>query len=272
MTLTWKSDITGGASRSRGISFQLMPVEGERVVAATASVWVDGYRAGSAILVDDRHFLTAWHVVEPRPAKLGQPPTTTPEVRIDSAVKPSRCRCSAAGAAAVDLAVLDLGEQRLEARAVDLWAGRRLPATVAVFGYPLAEAAPVGVWREFTVIGTTRVRIAAAAWDEGAGTFPGHSGGPVVDSATGALVGILTSGSEQGRFDRFLPVTVIEEHWPELARPWLYAGDDARSHIKMRATGQRGRVRGGDLFQGRRVALETSSPGCSRTRDRAGHW
>ena len=121
------------------------------------------------------------------------------------------------GAAAVDLAVLDLGEQRLGTRPVELLAGRRLPDKVAVFGYPLAEAAPTGVWRDFTVSGTTATGSRQLVWDEGAGTFPGHSGGPVVDSATGALVGILTSGSEEGRFDRFLPVTVVEKHWPELA-------------------------------------------------------
>ena len=73
MTLTWKSDIPVAPAARRGISFHLMPVEGERVVAATASVWVDGRRAGSAVVVDDRHLLTAWHVVEPRPAGIGQP-------------------------------------------------------------------------------------------------------------------------------------------------------------------------------------------------------
>ena len=90
------------------------------------------------------------------------------------------------------------------------------------------------------------------------GTFPGHSGGPVIDADGHALAGILVEGSERGRFDRFLPVTVIARVWPGLPRPWLVTGADpgeARSHFTRRARGQRSAARAGDLFRGRRAAL-----------------
>ena len=39
------------------------------------------------------------------------------------------------------------------------------------------------------------------------------------------------------------------------ASGWLMAGTDARSHFRRRALGQRSRVRGGDLFRGRKAAV-----------------
>ena len=89
--------------------------------------------------------------------------------------------------------------------------------------------------------------------------FPGHSGGPVIDAAGHALAGILVEGSERGRFDRFVPVTLIARVWPRLPRPWLMAGaepGEARSHFTRRARGQRSAARGGDLFRGRTAALD----------------
>jgi WD domain, G-beta repeat len=96
-------------------------------------------------------------------------------------------------------------------------------------------------------------------WIGDAGTFPGHSGGPVIDGDGHALAGILVEGSERGRFDRFLPVTPIGRVWPQLPRPWLIIGADpgeARSHFTQRAHGQRSAARGGDLFRGRYAAIE----------------
>ena len=96
-------------------------------------------------------------------------------------------------------------------------------------------------------------------WIGDAGTFPGHSGGPVIDAAGHALAGILVEGAERGRFDRFVPVTLIARVWPQLPRPWLMAGaepGEARSHFTRRARGQRSAARGGDLFRGRTVALD----------------
>ena len=66
-------------------------------------------------------------------------------------------------------------------------------------------------------------------------------------------------GSERGRFDRFVPVTLIARVWPRLPRPWLMTGaepGEARSHFTRRARGQRSAARGGDLFRGRRAALD----------------
>src|SRR5207245_5589703 len=74
-----------------------------------------------------------------------------------------------------------------------------------------------------------------------------------------SLAGILVEGSERGRFDRFVPVTLIARVWPRLPRPWLMAGAEAgqaRSHFTRRARGQRSAARGGDLFRGRAVALD----------------
>ena len=45
-----------------------------------------------------------------------------------------------------------------------------------------------GVWREFTVAGPTTSMTVQLDWDRDAGTFPGHSGGPVIaaETCTGA--------------------------------------------------------------------------------------
>src|SRR2546430_785908 len=61
-------------------------------------------------------------------------------------------------------------------------------------------------------------------WIGDAGTFPGHSGGPVIEADGHALAGILVEGSERGRFDRFVPIMLIAQVWPGLPRPWLITG------------------------------------------------
>ena len=163
--------------------------------------------------------------------------------------------------AGVDVAVLDLGEDRpgwLPAP-VPVWPAARPPGRVQVFGYPLAEGPLNGVWRQFTVAGPATAGTVQLDWIGDAGTFPGHSGGPVIDAAGHALAGILVEGAERGRFDRFVPVTLIARVWPRLPRPWLMAGaepGEARSHFTRRARGQRSAARGGDLFRGRHVALD----------------
>jgi len=238
-----------------------MAAAGDGVVAATALVLVGGRAAGSAVLVDERHLLTARHVVNQRSGGLGGDRATA-EVRV---VFPRLggdgfevTVLDVPGSAGMDFAVLDLAKRGVRAGVVPvpMWPGQRMPNAVGVFGYPLAEAAPNGVWRDFTVSGATSTRLRQLVWDAGAGSFPGHSGGPVVDATTHALVGILTEGSEKGRFDRFLPVTLVESVWPGLRRPWLYAGKETHSHVRRRGTGQRGRIQGGDLFKGRQAALQ----------------
>ena len=128
-----------------------------------------------------------------------------------------------------------------------------------MFGYPLAEGPLNGVWRPFTVAGPATPGTVELDWIGDAGTFPGHSGGPVIDAARHALAGILVEGSERGRFDRFVPVTLIARVWPQLPRPWLMTGAEpgqARGHFTRRARGQRSAARGGDLFRGRTAALD----------------
>jgi WD40 repeat protein len=237
----------------------VIPAAGNDVVAATALVRVDGHPAGSAVLVDERHLLTAWHVAALSSDELQRKQALSAELRVlfpQLGEEAFEVAVLDLPKGAVDLAVLDLVDRRLPVAPVRMWAGRRLPGEVSVFGYPLAEGAPNGVWRDFTVSGATTTGLRQLVWDEGAGGFPGHSGGPVVDAQSGALVGILSSGSLEGRFDRFLPVTKIETVWKGLRRPWLYAGEDAWSHVRRRAAGPRGHTFGGDLFKGRVTALE----------------
>jgi hypothetical protein len=62
----------------------------------------------------------------------------------------------------------------------------------------------------------------------------------VIDTAGHALVGILVEGAERGRFDRFVPVTLIARVWPRLPLPWLMTGADpreARSHFTRHSSG-----------------------------------
>ena len=128
-----------------------------------------------------------------------------------------------------------------------------------MFGYPLAEGPLNGVWRQFAVAGPATAGTVQLDWIGDAGTFPGHSGGPVIDADGHALAGILVEGAERGRFDRFVPVTLIARVWPGLPRPWLMTGaepGEARGHFTRRARGQRSAARGGDLFRGRAVALD----------------
>ena len=239
------------------------------VARATAAVFVDGRRAGSAVLVGPRYLVTAAHVLQ------RQDPRTLAKVAVEQVelefpgqgpggqpgrTAAARVDLDAAGAG-VDVAVLDLGEDRpgwLPAP-VPVWPAARLPGRVQVFGYPLAEGPLNGVWRPFTVAGPATAGTVQLDWIGDGGTFPGHSGGPVIGAAGHALAGILVEGAERGRFDRFVPVTLIARVWPGLPRPWLMTGADpgeARSHFTRRARGQRSAARGGDLFRGRHVALD----------------
>ena len=247
-----------------------MTFGGQAAVArATAAVFVDGRRAGSAVLVGPRYLVTAAHVLQRQDpgtlAKLaveqvelefpgqepGGPPGRTAAARVD--LGPA--------SRGMDVAVLDLGEDRPGwlPMPVPVWPAARPPIKVQVFGYPLAERSLNGVWRQFAVAGPAAAGTVQLDWAGDAGTFPGHSGGAVIDAAGHALAGILVEGAKEGRFDRFAPVTLIARVWPGLPRPWLMAGTEpgeARSHFTRRARGQRSAARGGDLFHGRQVALD----------------
>jgi WD40 repeat protein/V8-like Glu-specific endopeptidase len=243
---------------------------GQAAVAwATAAVFVDGRRAGSAVLVGPRYLVTAAHVLQ------RQDPSTLDWMAVEQVElefpdqgpggQPGRTAATrldlGPACAGVDVAVLDLGEDRpgwLPAP-VPVRPAARLPDAVQVFGYPLAEGPLNGVWRQFVVAGPATAGTVQLDWMGSAGTFPGHSGGPVIDAAGHALAGILVEGAERGRFDRFVPVTLIARVWPGLSRPWLMAGaepGEARSHFTRRARGQRSAARGGDLFRGRHAALD----------------
>ena len=237
------------------------------VARATAAVFVGGRRAGSAVLVAPRYLVTAAHVL------LRQDPGTRAKVAVEQVElefpaagrQPGRATAArldlGPASRGVDVAVLDLGKDPpgwLPAP-VPVWPAARLPGRVQVFGYPLAEGPLNGVWRQFAVAGPATAGTVQLDWIGDVGTFPGHSGGPVIDADGHALAGILVEGSERGRFDRFLPVTLIARVWPPLPRPWLMTGTDpseARSHFTRRSRGQRSVARSGDLFRGREVALD----------------
>ena len=239
------------------------------VARGTVAVFVGGRRVGSAVLVGRRYLVTAAHVIQRQnPGTLAKVAVEQVEVEFPDQgpggqpgrTAAARVDLGAAGAGA-DVAVLDLGEDRpgwLPAP-VPVWPAARPPIGVQVFGYPLAEGPLNGVWRQFMVAGPATAGTVQLGWLGDVGSFPGHSGGPVIDAAGHALAGILVEGSERGRFDRFLPVTLIARAWPGLPRPWLMAGaepGEARSHFTRRACGQRSAARGGDLFRGRTVALD----------------
>ncbi len=170
------------------------------VARATAAVFVDGRRAGSAVLIGPRYLVTAAHVLQRQdPGTLakvavGQVELEFPDQGPDG--QPARAAAVRVGLAAarpgVDVAVLDLGEDGpvwLPAPVL-VWPAARPPATVQVFGYPLAERRLNGVWRQFSVAGPVAAGAVQLDWIGDVGTFPGHSGGPVIDAEGHALAGI----------------------------------------------------------------------------------
>ena len=238
---------------------------------ATAAVFAAERRVGSAVLVDSRRLVTAKHVLLRRDPNTGiRALADHVEVEFpallgsDSLRIPARTVDLGLHGGEADVVVLDLGDDPLGSlpAPVTVWPAARMPGRVKVFGYPLSESSLNGVWREFAVAGPTAAGAVQLDWARDAGTFPGHSGGPVIDGVSHALVGILVEGSEQGRFDRFLPVAAISKVWPQLPRCWLMTGvgqADARSHFTRRSRGQRSAARGGDQFRGRQAALAAIS-------------
>jgi V8-like Glu-specific endopeptidase len=179
----------------------------DAAAAATAAVRVDGHRRGSAVLIDRRYVLTAAHVLrrtvkgqkEPVDrAKLVFPAVHPPAGRAEAAVDATRMPAPP-GAHSLDVAVLDLGEQPLDwlPAPVPLSPARRLPPRVIVFGFPLAEPDLRGVWREFDTAGPTAGGTVQADWVRLVGTLRGHSGGPVLDPATGSVVGVLVEAPQR---------------------------------------------------------------------------
>jgi WD40 repeat protein len=228
-------------------------MKSEGVERATAAVVVNGRRWGSGVLVDRRHALTARHVIG------SQSPAGT-EVEL---------RFPALGAS-VQAVSIDIGEWATEMDITlleligDLTAGLEVPEWlpfvgaadgVRVFGYPLLERDLEGIWVQATPAGLTTSGLLQLDATGATSALSGHSGGPVVDAATGAVVGVLVEGSKELRFDRAVPIELVARHCTGVVGWWLFAGDNAVEHFRRRATGQRSIVRGGDLFQGRHAAL-----------------
>ncbi|WP_432246638.1 trypsin-like peptidase domain-containing protein [Streptomyces sanyensis] len=228
-----------------------------QAMRATAAVFLDGRREGSAVLVDRRYLLTADHVLKTADhAEVVFPAVARPggeQARAQARRVPPRT-----GASPGDAAVLDLGEQPPNwlPEPLTLSPTRRVPIRVSVFGFPRSDHL-AGVWRQFETSGPTAVGTVQLDWVRPVGTLPGHSGGPVLDPHTDMVMGVLVAGSTTGMFDRFTPTALIADCWPQLPRPWLLSGPEAVGHFHLRAYGQRSQVRGGDLFRGRQAALAT---------------
>lgn len=130
----------------------------------------------------------------------------------------------------------------------------RPPANVELLGYPQAEQVDEGVWRTFTVHGTTASGQIQIDWTD-AGSFVGQSGGPILNPASGKVVGLFRQGSEAGRFDRYIPLRQLIEHGVLERLPWPVDGDDAEGHFARRSMGHRG-IGGQDVFKGRAASLD----------------
>ncbi len=184
------------------------------VARATAAVFIDGRRGGSAIVVDPRYLLTAAHVLLRLDSGTGaKVPVEQVELEFPARElggQPGRATASRLGlgpvSAGVDVAVLDLGEDRLGwlPAPVPVWPAARPPRRVQVFGYPLAEGPLNGVWRQFVVAGPATPGAVQLDWIGEVGTFhqvlTGHDGG-VWAVAVGRLpdgTPVIISGGNPG--------------------------------------------------------------------------
>jgi hypothetical protein len=227
----------------------------QHIQAATATVRLSeaGKSVGTAVLIDTGRLLTCRHVV----AKHTPGRWERPDVWIKFPGTPL-IGARVVDGGEVDAVVLDLmtadDDPRLP-RPVPLSGSARQPARVEVFGYPTSDHTAAGVWRDFEVAGEVDGEQYQLNWN-GAGSLPGHSGGPVVDATTGRLVGLLTAGSQAGRFDRYLPLTTLLSRGVLVRLPWLMEGDDAQGHFTRRSRGHRGQTSESSLFTGRWAARE----------------
>lgn len=221
----------------------------QRVLDATAAVYRGSTRLGSAVLVDRISVLTAHHVVG----------NTTEDVEVYFPSTGGRLvgRLAELPSDSIDLCRIYL-QPPDGANVPDpapLWPTARLPDLVLEGGFPLAEETLNGVWFECELAGPTASGLVQARWRGNTGSMEGQSGGPVVDRSSGILVGVLVEGSREGEFDRIASVDRICALWPDIPRPWLFSGVEARTHLLRRSTGQRSVLRNVDVFSGRDAAL-----------------
>jgi WD40 repeat protein len=226
----------------------------EGVERATAAVYVNGRRRGSCALVDRRHALTAQHV-------LGTQSSAGTAVELHFPALSARVQAVSVEigdwARAMDVALLELVGELPAGVAIPEWLPFAGAADrVALFGYPLDERELNGIWVQATPAGLTAAGILQIDATGATSSLRGHSGGAVMDAATGSVIGVLVEGSAELRFDRVVPIELVAQHSPGLVSWWMFAGDDTKDHFRRRATGQRSIVRGGDLFRGRGAALE----------------
>ena len=223
----------------------------QRVLAATAAIHVGGAGrpAGTGVLIEPDKVLTCRHVVAAGRAEGSIKAGIT--VRLPG-LAPVEVWPEQGGWLGVDAVVLTLPEP-VEVAPVPLSGSLRVPAKVELVGYPQADLTEEGIWRTFTVHAETK-SLVQLDWTD-AGSFIGHSGGPVVDADSGKLVGLLREGSPEGRFDRYLPLLRLVERGVLERLPWLIDGDDAEGHFARRSQGRRGGG-GRDVFTGRQAALE----------------
>jgi hypothetical protein len=239
----------------------------KRVLAATATVRrPDSQKAaGTAVLIDraadgnSGRLLTCRHVIatgsDPLPTKVmvgfpGLPPLPA----IPLASPPAK------SGVPVDGVLLQLRMDEPQPvpglpEPVRLSGAVRQPAEVELLGYPAGDRTAEGRWRSFTVRGPTAGGLVQLGWTENAGSYPGDSGGPVVDAISGELVGLLREGSQSLVFDRYVPLKLLRRAGLPVPAPWLVRGQEAEDHFVRRARGQRAGSSGTDVFQGRTAAL-----------------
>ena len=209
----------------------------DRVLGGTAIVYdqSSGRLLGSAVLIDDGHLLTCRHVVSHGGKAFGplleRMLLDFPDVKRVQAVPME-------GPPGVDAVLLHIeGSPRDMPRPVEVSGARRQPKSVELLGYPALDNTLDGVWRAFEVDGISATGLVQLAAITGP-SLPGHSGGPVVDARTGCLVGLFREGSERLRFDRYVPLTLLQKKGL-IQLPWQVKVEDAYSRFTRSSTGRR---------------------------------
>ena len=203
----------------------------------------DGTAGGLGVLVDATHVITCAHVVNAalgldefaQPQPKGQPllvwfplldraeagPVAAEVVKWLPPPKPGVAGDDIAGLELIGQLPAGAGPARL---AVD---PPRIGHQAYVFGYPAAPVRPDGARVEATVrgqVGNGRLQLDSTP-DSAHRIQPGFSGSPVIDAATGRVIGVLAEAARQeARDSRAISVARLRLAWPEvLAARWQRA-------------------------------------------------